>query len=293
MALLIQHVLEGIATGAIYGSLALALVLIYRSTGVVNFGQGEMATFVAFVAWQLTEWGLPPGLALAVCACVAAGLGLAVFRLAVRPLMGAPAETIVVTTIGLLLAFQAASLWLWGADQRLFFQIVPNRAYTIAGVTVTLHAIAVCAAVTVLAALLSAFFGFTRLGLAMRAAAVEREKSPLVGIRVETMLMLGWGIASVIGFMAAVLVAPKLFLSPTMMVPLLLYSLAAATLGGWDSPLGAVVGGIVVGVAESLGATYLGFLGAELRLAIPIALTLAVLLVRPAGLFGKSTVVRA
>ncbi|NVO17410.1 MAG: branched-chain amino acid ABC transporter permease [Rhodoplanes sp.] len=293
MALLIQHVIEGITTGGIYGSLALALVLIYRSTGIINFGQGEMATFVTFVAWQLHEWGFHPALALSAGVLLAAVLGVVVFRVAVRPLMGASGETIVVVTIGLMLAFQAASLWIWGADQRLFFQIIPNRSWTVAGITVTLHAVGVGVAVVALAVLLSAFFRFTRLGLAMRAAAAEREKSPLVGIRVETMLLLGWGLASVIGFMAAVLVAPKLFLSPTMMVPLLLYSLAAATLGGWDSPLGAVVGGIVVGVTESLGATYLSFLGAELRLAIPIVITLAVLLVRPAGLFGKTTVVRA
>jgi branched-chain amino acid transport system permease protein len=293
MSLLLQHIVEGITNGGIYGSLALALVLIYRSTGIVNFGQGEMATFVTYVSWQLVEWGVPIPLALLGCALFAAALGIAVFRGAVRPLIGAPIETIVVVTLGLLLAFQAASLWIWGADQRLFFQIIPNRSWTVAGVTLTQYALSVGIAIAALGAVLSGFFGFTRIGLAMRAAAAEREKSPLVGIRVETMLMLGWGLASVIGFLAAVLVAPKLFLSPTMMVPLLLYSLAAATLGGWDSPLGAVVGGVIVGVTESVGATYLPFLGAELRLAVPIVITLVVLLVRPAGLFGKTSVVRA
>jgi branched-chain amino acid transport system permease protein len=191
----------------------------------------------------------------------------------------------------MLLVLQAAALWIWGADQRAFFQLSPRGSWNVGGVVITFYALTVTVSVVCMALALSAFFGFTRAGLGMRAAALERENSPLVGIRVETMLMLGWGLASIVGFVAAVLVAPKLFLSPTMMGPLLLYSLAAATLGGWDSPLGALAGGVLVGVAESLGATY-SFLGAELRLAIPIGITLLVLLVRPSGLFGKASVVR-
>jgi branched-chain amino acid transport system permease protein len=139
---------------------------------------------------------------------------------------------------------------------------------------------------------LSALFRFTRLGLAMRASAAEREKSPLVGIQVETMLMLGWGLATTVGFIAAALIAPGLFLSPPMMVSVVIYALAAATLGGWDSPAGAIVGGLVVGVAESLCATFVGFIGTDLKVGVPFALMAIILLVRPQGLFGTTAVIR-
>ena len=156
----------------------------------------------------------------------------------------------------------------------------------------TANALGILVTLSVFAALLGILLRFTRQGLALRAAATDRDKSTLVGIRVETMLMLGWGLAALVGFMAAVLVAPGLFLSPIMMAPVLIYALAAATLGGWDSTVGAVVGGLLIGVMESVGATFLTFIGSELRLLIPMSATLLVLLFRPAGLFGKKAVVR-
>ena len=197
-----------------------------------------------------------------------------------------------VVTLGLFMVFEALCLWLWGADPREFPSTFPDQGWTIGGVRVTANTLGVLAVLGGLATLLGVVFGLTRFGLAMRASAAEREKSVLVGIRVETMLMLGWGLAAVIGFVAAALVAPRLFLSPTMMVPVLIYALASATLGGWDSPIGAIVGGLVVGVAESVGATFLTFIGADLRLLVPILVTLIVLLVRPVGLFGGKAVVR-
>ena len=164
--------------------------------------------------------------------------------------------------------------------------------WTLGGVRVTAATVGLILILGALAAVFGIVFRVTRFGLAMRAAAMDRENSVLVGIRVETMLMLGWGIAAVVGFLAAALVAPNLFLSPAMMVPVLIYALAAATLGGWDSPIGAIVGGMLIGVAESVGATFIGFIGAELRLAVPIAVALAVLLLRPSGLFGRKALVR-
>jgi branched-chain amino acid transport system permease protein len=147
-------------------------------------------------------------------------------------------------------------------------------------------------ALAALTAALAVLFHLTRIGLAMRAAAAEREKSPLVGIEVETMLTLGWGLAAVFGFVAAALAAPALFLSPTMMLSVIIYALAAATLGGWDSPVGAIIGGLAVGVAESVGTTLIKSIGAELRLAIPFILITLVLFVRPHGLFGRAETTR-
>lgn len=292
MQLLLQQIVDGLAAGAIYGALALALVLIYRATHIVNFGQGEMATFSAYVAWQLCEWGVPVWIALAAAAVFAFALGVVVFRAVVRPVARAPVETVVVITLGLFLVFEALSLWLWGSDQRAFPSIFPDQGWTVGGVRLTASALGTLVVLCVLASVLGLLFRFTRLGLAMRAAAAERDRSVLVGIRVENMLMLGWGLAAVVGFTAAVLVGPRLFLSPLMMAPVLIYALAAATLGGWDSPVGAIIGGLLVGVVESVGATFLSFVGAELRLAIPIVVTLVVLFIRPAGLFGRQLVVR-
>jgi branched-chain amino acid transport system permease protein len=160
------------------------------------------------------------------------------------------------------------------------------------GIRLTANNIGVLGALIVMALAVSALFRFTRIGLAMRAAAAEREKSPLVGIRVETMLMLGWGIATVVGFIAAALVAPRLFLSPPMMLPVVIYALAAATLGGWTSPFGAIVGGLLVGVAERLAGTFVSFIGAELKIGVAFLVMAVVLLVRPQGLFGQRSAVR-
>lgn len=292
MALLVQLTLDGLASGAIYAALALALTLIFRATRIVNFGQGEMATFSAYLAWQLCEWGVPVAAAIPLVLLGSFGVGAAVFRLVIRPIWRAPQETAVVVTLGLFLTVQALCLLLWGADQRAFPKVMPDGAWILGGGRVTAAMLGILAVLFVLAIGLWGFLRFTRVGLALRAAAAEGEKSLLVGIRVETMLMLGWGLAAMIGFVAAVLVAPSLFLSPTMMVPVLVYALAAATLGGWDSPLGAILGGLAIGVAESICATVLPFVGADLRLLVPIALTLAVLLVRPSGLFGSRSAVR-
>jgi branched-chain amino acid transport system permease protein len=292
MVLFFQLLIDGLASGAIYASLALALVLIFRATRIVNFGQGEMATLSAYCAWQLCEWGVPIALSFLIVGASSFLLGVLVFHAVIKPVSKASTETVVVVTLGLFVFFQALCLWLWGADQRAFPAMFPGGGWDILGVRVTASALGILLVLLCLAATMGAIFRFTRLGLAMRASAYSSEKSLLVGIRVERMLMLGWGFAATIGFIAAALVGPRLFLSPTMMMPILLYALASATLGGWDSPLGALVGGLIVGVAESLGATFLPFIGADLRVVIPIAVTLVILLVRPVGLFGSSTVVK-
>ncbi|ASY66488.1 High-affinity branched-chain amino acid transport system permease protein LivH (plasmid) [Sinorhizobium sojae CCBAU 05684] len=292
MALFFQLVVDGLASGAIYASLAMALVLIFRATRIVNFGQGEIATFSAYCAWQLCEWGLPMMVSFPLVALLSFLLGIGVFRFVVRPVSKAPVETVVVVTLGLFVVLQAFSLWLWGSDQRAFPSMFPSVGWDVLGIRVTASAVGTLAVLLCLAIAMGATFRFTRLGLAMRASAYDSEKSLLVGIPVERMLMLGWGFAATIGFVAAALVAPRLFLSPTMMMPILLYALASATLGGWDSPLGAMIGGLIVGVAESVGAAFLPFIGADLRVVIPIIVALLVLLVRPVGLFGTRTVVK-
>jgi branched-chain amino acid transport system permease protein len=292
MQLFMQQIVEGLASGAIYASLALALVLIYRATRIVNFAQGEMATLSVYLSWQLQQWGVPFALSLIIIAAASFVIGALVFRLMIRPVLGASDYTMVVICIGFFVGFEAICLWFWGADPRAYPRLFPDHAWTIGGVRLTANNLGILATLCVMTAGLSALFRFTRLGLAMRASAAEREKSPLVGIRVETMLMLGWGLATTVGFIAAALIAPGLFLSPPMMVSVVIYALAAATLGGWDSPAGAIVGGLVVGVAESLCATFVGFIGTDLKVGVPFALMAIILLVRPQGLFGTTAVIR-
>lgn len=292
MQLLLQQIVEGLASGAIYASLALALVLIYRATRIVNFAQGEMATLSVYCAWQLTQCGVPFAAALLIMIPVSFLFGALTFRLMIRPVLGASDHTMVVICIGFFVGFEAIALFVWGADPRAFPRLFPDYAWTVGGVRLTANNLGILTTLCVLTLALSALFRFTRIGLAMRASAAEREKSPLVGIPVETMLMLGWGLAASVGFIAAALIAPSLFLSPPMMVSVVIYALAAATLGGWDSPAGAIVGGLIVGVAESLCATFVGFIGNELKVGVPFAVMALILLARPQGLFGSVAVIR-
>ena len=292
MQLFLQQIVEGLASGAIYAGLALALVLVYRATHVVNFAQGEMGTFSAYLLWQLNVWGVPFWLGFVLVAAVSFVIGGLVFQLVISPVQKASDHTIVVICIGLFVGFEAICLWIWGSDSYAFPRIFPDLAWSIGGVRITANNLGLLGVLCAIGLAIAALFRFTRIGLAMRAAAAERDKSPLVGINVETMLMLGWGIATVVGFIAATVVAPRLFLSPPMMLPVVIYALAAATLGGWDSPFGAILGGLLVGVAESLAATFLPFIGAELKIGVPFLVMAVVLLARPQGLFGTTSIVR-
>jgi len=292
MILFLQQVVDGLASGAIYAALALALVLVHRATRIVNFAQGEMATFSVYLCWQMIAWGVPLYVAIVITMFISFALGALVFRFAIRPILNAPEETIVVSCIGLFIGFEAICLWIWGSDSAEFPHLFSNRIWDLGGVRISANNLGILLTLTTLALLLALVFKFTRVGLAMRAAAMERGNSLYVGIEVEKMLMLGWGLATLFGFVAGALAAPSLFLSPTMMLSVIIYSLAAATLGGWDSPSGAIVGGLMLGVAESVGTTFIKAIGADLRLTIPLMLIVLVLAVRPDGLFGRSHVTR-
>ena len=292
MAQFWQQVISGLASGGIYGSLALALVLIYRATRVINFAQGEMATFATYVAWTLIDHGFPYWGAFFATLAIAFVGGVAIERTLIRPVESAPPLTVVILTIGLLVGINGATSWIWGGAARRFPSPFRQEPFHVGGVAISPQDLGVIGVsfVTVLALWL--FFRSTKTGLALRAAAVNPGESRYVGIRVGWMLALGWGIASVLGAVAGLMVAPSLFLDPNMMQSVLLYAFAAAVLGGIDSPIGAVVGGLVLGVLLNLLGTYIGAVGGELRLAVALAVILAVLLVRPAGLFGRTAVRR-
>jgi branched-chain amino acid transport system permease protein len=283
-----QQVVAGLASGAIFASLALALVLIHRATGVINFAQGEMAMFTTYVAWTLIEnHGLNIWLAFAVTLVFAFGLGVGLQRTVIRPIERAPIITTVIVTIGLVLIFNGLAGLIWSAEVRAFPSPFPNDTWVIGGVAISQQDVFTFLVVLVLVGMLWAFFQFTKIGLALRASALNPDASRLVGVRVGWMLAIGWGLAAMLGAVAGILTAPTVFLDPNMMQAVLIYAFAAAVLGGIDSPFGAVVGGLMLGVGLNLIGTYVDFVGASLRLPVALLVILVVLLVKPAGLFGK------
>jgi branched-chain amino acid transport system permease protein len=287
-----QQVVSGLAQGSIYASLALALVLIYRATDVLNFAQGEMATFTTYVAWSLMDHGFSFWPAFAATLVVAFVGGAAVERVLIRPVEHRPEIVIVIVTIGLLIALNGLTGWIWGPEVKAFDSPFPLRTVDVGGVTISLQDLGVLAVCLVTVALLWAFFRFTTLGLVMRAVANSQESSRLMGVRVGWMLALGWGLAAVLGAVAGMMAAPALTLDPNLMLVVLIYAFAAAVLGGIDSPVGAVVGGLLLGVVINLLGTYVDFVGGELRLPAALTVLLIVLLVRPQGLFGHRMVRR-
>ena len=288
MANFFQQVVAGLGSGAIYASLALALVLIHRATGVINFAQGEMAMFTTYIAWTLMAnhgWSYWPAfVATLVFAFV---LGLGIHRVVIHPVERKSVLTVVIMTIGLVLAFNGLAGLIWSAEVRPFPSPFPNETWVIGGVAISQQDVGTFLIVIGLVTLLWAFFQFTKIGLALRASALNPEASRLVGVRVGWMLAIGWGLAAMLGAVSGMLAAPTILLDPNMMQAILIYAFAAAVLGGIDSPFGAVAGGLMLGVGLNLLGAYVDFVGAELRLPVALLIILVVLLVRPAGLFGK------
>jgi branched-chain amino acid transport system permease protein len=293
MERLIQTIVDGVATGSLYGALALAVVLIFRTTGIVNFAQGEMAMFSTFIAWGLVEAGIPLGLAILATLAISFAGGMLIERVIIRPVEGGEVLTLVIVTLGLYILTNSAAGWIWGFENRSFPSMFGDDAVDVAGVSITVESLGIVGLLLAVVGVLFLFFQYTKIGLALRAVSMNPESSRLAGISVGRTLMIGWGIAAGVGALAGVLIAPRLFLDVNFMGGVLIYSFAAATLGGFDSPFGAVIGGWVIGVSENLASTYVDFIGSDLKILVPLAIILAVLLVRPSGLFGSREVARA
>lgn len=287
----IQQVIAGLSTGGLYGIAALALVLIYRSTRIINFAQGEMAMFSAFLAWAFLQ-RLPYLAAVSLSLGISFVAGGALERLVVRRVEKADHLRAVMVTLGLFVAFNSLALWRWGSTPKSFDTPFGHGVLRVGDVAIAHHNLGVLAVSLAVVTMLYLLFERTKLGLALRATAVDQEASAMMGIRVDRMLTLGWALAAVVGALAGILVAPVIFLSPTMMFNVLIYAFAAAVLGGLDSPHGAVLGGLYLGVVENLAGTWPP-VGSELKTVVAFAVIISVLLVRPSGLFGREMRQRA
>jgi branched-chain amino acid transport system permease protein len=289
MEAFLHQLLSGLATGGIYASVALALVMIYQSTHHVNFAQGEMAMFSTFIAWMMIQAGLPYWVAFGFTIVLSFIMGAVIEFAIMRPVSKAPVLSVVVVFIGLFVIFHSLAGWLFGYTIKQFPSPFAQDAW-FGTRYMSPHEVGVIFVTLTVMAILFCFFRFTSLGLAMRAAAQNPASSRLVGINVSRMLMLGWGLAGAVGSIGGMMVAPVVFLDPHMMSGVLIYAFAGALIGGIDNPAGAVLGGFIVGVLENLIGTYI--VGTELKLSVALVLIIGVLIVRPSGLLGKTIVTK-
>jgi branched-chain amino acid transport system permease protein len=282
---------SGISQGAVYAAFALALVLIWRSTRVVNFAQGSMAMFTTYIALTVVDAGYSywVGLMIALVAGLLLGAGLE--RLLVRHVEGGPELNAVIVTLGIFIALQALAAILFGAEFRSFPAPLGLTGLTVGdtSLAITPNSLYVIGAVVLVLAGLVALFRYTNLGLRMRAAAFNGEVSRLLGIPVGRMLTIGWALAAAVGSLSGLLIAGGSLVFPAYMDVLIVYGFVAAVIGGLDSPVGAVVGGLAIGLVLSYVS---GYLGAELAALAALVILVAVLLVRPAGLFSRAAVRR-
>lgn len=291
MGLFVNVLLNGVTDGTIYAAVALALVLIHRATGVVNFAQGAMGMLTTFVAFSLLSAGVGYWGAFVVALAAGFVLGALVERVLIRPLEGKPPLNPVIVTIGLLVVLEGVAGSIWGNTSRGFPAAFSQSGIRLGHDTVAFSHFDVFILVAVLALMvgLLGLFRWTDLGLRMRAAAFAPVVARLLGVRVGRTFSLGWAMAATVGALAALLVAPLSSFSPYYMDLYLVYGFTAAVLGGLDSPVGALVGGLVTGVATSFVG---GYLGSSLEPLGSLALLLVVLMIRPQGLFAATAVRR-
>lgn len=296
MTLFLQRLFDAFDNGAIYAAMALALALIYKSTGHLNFAQGEMAMFSAFIAYVLSsEHDLPTWLAIVIAMVLSFVMGAAIERVLIRPLERRNPLSVVIVTLGLFLVVGGIAQRTWFGPPREFDNPFPDSAKSInIGDAALRHrTIWYWALLLLLVVLLFAMLNRTKIGLAFRAVASNRESAQLVGIPVGRTLMIGWGLAASLGALAGSLRASS---TPTfdtnLMLPVLVYSFAAVTLGGFDSLGGAVLGGLIVAVFETMVSGYVEQIGGELAQATALIMIIVVLLVRPSGLFGSHKIER-
>lgn len=283
MEAFVNQVVAGLTTGCAYALIGLALVIVYRTTSHVNFAQGEMATLTTYIAWSLLQAGVPYWVAFALTLVGAFVFAAGLERWVIGRLSAASPMVTVAAFIGLFMTIHSLTGYIWGYDVRELPSPFPSGS--LAGGLVSGHQLGVALVTTAMLALLWVFFRFTRVGLAIRAAAQNPASARLSGISTQTMAALGWGLAAAMGVVAGMMVAPQLYLDPHMMSGVLIYGFAAALVGGIQSVPGAVIGGLVLGVLENLLGAYV--VGTQLKLTVAMVLIVGMLVWRPDGLLGR------
>ncbi|GAA3773245.1 branched-chain amino acid ABC transporter permease [Microbacterium kribbense] len=288
----IQLIVDGLASGSIYAALALAIVLVYRATGLVNFAQGVMAVFSTYIAFTLWRAGLWPIAAILLAVGVSLVFGAGVERVVIRRFERGSVATAIVVTVGLFVLIQGISGAIWSYNPLTFPSLFPLSTVKIAGAVIGVRSLGTIAVLVVVVVLLQLLFQKTKLGLALRAVADNPESGSLLGLHVGRLLMIGWALAAALGAIAGCLVAPQVFLTPSMLDFVLVYALAAIITGGLDSPVGAVIAAWLIGILENLASAYLPVIGDDLKIIVPLLAMFIVLTVRPQGLFGRKELVR-
>jgi branched-chain amino acid transport system permease protein len=291
MSLFLTQLMNGIGSGAVYASLALALVLVFRTTGILNFAQGEMALYSTYLVWYFTQHDMPVWIAILLSMAISFVGGAAIERVLIRPVEQASPLVLVIVTIGMFLAINSIAQVQFGNDIKLLPRAYPNKTWLPGNVQISSDTLVLVGVLLAECLILYLMLNRTRIGLAFRAVASNPESSRLVGVPVGRMLMLGWAMAAAIGALAGALVVAPVGLQGASMQSILVYAFASAALGGFDSPLGAVVAGLIVGVAGTMTTQYFHAVH-DIELVVPFGLILVVLLVRPSGLFGSTRVER-
>jgi branched-chain amino acid transport system permease protein len=280
-----QYVVGGLAAGSLYALVALGIVLLYRSSRVLNFAHGDVATLATFVAFTLLGRALPFGLAIAGGIAAAAALGAGFFLTVLRPAKESTLIGKVVITLGLALLLSGVTQLAWGAESQVFpFPLSDTRTYRLGGVVISQVNVGTIGAGLALMSGLYVLVQRTTLGLAMRAVAQDAAAAQALGIPARRIHALTWALASALGGAAGVLLAPVVYLDPFMMLDPFLKGFAAAVVGGIDSLPGAVIGGFLLGTAESVFAGYVSF---KFKTTLAFAIIILVLMVRPEGLLGR------
>jgi branched-chain amino acid transport system permease protein len=295
MDLFIARIIDGLNNGVIYGFLALALVCVYRGTKHLNLAQGEMSMFCAYIAYALTRAGVPVIPAIAIVVLIGFLSGAVIERVLIRPLGHDADYSVLLVTIGLFLVLNAGAGIIWGGEPLAFPSVVPSGPddyVSIFGERLHYQQLLTMIILAVVVAVIYVLFKYTKLGLAMRTATSNPESARLMGIRVNRINALGWMMAAAVGGLLGPLVSPSTTLTTGMMFNFIIYASAAATLGGFDSPGGAVLAGLIIGVVENLIASYVSVVGSDLKQSVALVLLLVVLMVRPSGLFGSKRVER-
>ncbi len=296
----VQLVIDGLAQGSLYAALALAIVLVNQATGLVNFAQGGMAVLGSYIGLAASNVAIPviglyPGIIFGMIFAVGASftIGALIERFVMRRFMGAETDTQVVVTIGLFTFLGGFIGLVWGFNYIPYpFFISGNESFMIAGISVSVWSLTTFITIFALMLVLQLLFRGTKLGLGLRAVADNSASAALSGVKVGSMLMVGWGLAAALGSAAGVLLAAKAQLYPDNFDGILVYALAAVIIGGLDSPVGAVVAAWGIAIVESLVGVYVPFIGHDLKVIVPFLILFAVLVVRPQGLFGRKVVVR-